>query len=152
MWEENAQVSAKAIRKLAGCAEIDGVRLTLEAPHPGTLSETVAEARRFYDLLKDRRVACTLDTSHVARGNPTPVEKSIAEIGTEIGHVHFRDCIGENNHLTPGKGQVDFRAVIETLDRTGYTGDFILELEGEDQQSAADELVFAIRHIKGLEG
>jgi sugar phosphate isomerase/epimerase len=151
LWEENAQVSAKAIRKLAGCAEKDGIRLTLEAPHPGTLSETVAEARRFYDLLQDKRVACTLDTSHVARGNPTPVEKSVAEIGAEVGHVHFRDCIGENNHLTPGKGQVNFAAVIDTVNWAGYPGDFILELEGEDAQLAAAELAFAIQHIKNLE-
>ncbi len=151
LWEENAQASAKLISALADCAEKDGVRLTLEAPHPGTLAETVSEAHRFYDVLRDRKVACTLDTSHVARANPTPVEKCISEIGAEIGHVHFRDCIGENNHLTPGKGQVDFHAVIETLNRGGYSGDFILELEGEDRQLAAEELAFAIRHIQGTE-
>ncbi len=151
LWEENARVSSELIRALAGCVEKDGIRLTLEAPHPGTLAETVAEARRFFEVLQDRKVGCTLDTSHVARGNPTPVEKCIAEIGAEVGHVHFRDCIGENNHLTPGKGQVNFGAVIDTLNQAGYAGDFILELEGEDRQLAAEELIFAVRHIRSLE-
>ncbi len=151
VWEENARSSSKLISALAECAEKNGVHLTLEAPHPGTLAETVAETHRFFEVLRDPRVGCTLDTSHVARGNPVPVEKCIAEIGAKIGHVHFRDCIGENNHLTPGKGQVDFHAVIETLNRAGYIGDFILELEGEDRQLAADELSFAVHYIKSLE-
>jgi sugar phosphate isomerase/epimerase len=152
LWEENARTSAKYIRDLAKIAENDGVLLTLEAPHPGTLAETVDESNRFFQVLNDRGVACTFDTSHVARGNPSPVERCVSEIGANIGHVHFRDCIGENNHLTPGKGAVDFGAVIKELDHTGYPGDFILELEGEDRLLAADELAFAIRHIRSLEG
>lgn len=151
LWEENARVSSKLISALAECAEKDGVHLTLEAPHPGTLAETVAEARRFFGVLDNPKVGATLDTSHVARANPVPVEQCIAQIGAAIGHVHFRDCIGENNHLTPGRGAVNFGAVINTLNQTGYTSDFILELEGEDARLTADELVFAIRHIENLE-
>jgi sugar phosphate isomerase/epimerase len=148
LWEENVHASAKLIGNLAYSAEKYGILITLEAPHPGTLAETVADSRRFLDILQDPRIACTFDTSHVARGNPTPVQDCVQEIGTKIGHVHFRDCIGENNHLTPGKGDVDFRAVIDVLDRNGYSGDYILELEGEDAAQAAEELVYAIRHIK----
>lgn len=151
VWEENAQTSARMIRDLASSAEKVGVQVTLEAPHPGTLAETVADSARFFNLLADPRVGCTFDTSHVARGNPTPVQDSIQEVGAEIGHVHFRDCIGENNHLTPGKGDINYRAVIDMLTRVGYQGDLILELEGEDASLAAEELAFAIRHIKGLE-
>jgi sugar phosphate isomerase/epimerase len=152
VWEENASVSSGLISSLAECAEKDRIHLTLEAPHPGTLSETVSETQRFFGILGNPKVGITLDTSHVARGNPIPVEQCISEIGAGIGHVHFRDCIGENNHLTPGKGAIDFRAVIDILNRAGYTGDFILELEGEDRQLAAEELAFAIRHIKSLGG
>lgn len=151
VWEENARASAQLISKLADAAEADGVLLTLEAPHPGTLAETVAETQRFFKVQNDPRVAATIDTSHVARGNPVPVENCLTELGAAVGHVHFRDCIGENNHLTPGKGHVDFRKVIETVDRSGYTGDFILELEGDDPQLAAAELAFAVRYIQSLE-
>jgi sugar phosphate isomerase/epimerase len=52
----------------------------------------------------------------------------------------LRDCIGENNHLTPGKGEIDFKAVLLELDRVGYAGDLIFELEGEESKSAAEEL------------
>ena len=151
LWEENAHTSSKLIDDLASIAEANGVRVTLEAPHPGTLAETVTDSRRFFELLQDQRVGCTFDTSHVARGNQTPVQNCILEIGAKIGHVHFRDCIGENNHLTPGKGDIDYQSVIDELNRTGYRGDLILELEGEDASLAAEELAFAIRHIKSLE-
>jgi sugar phosphate isomerase/epimerase len=150
-WEENTSVSAKSIQKLADRADEKGIRLTVEAPHPGTLAETRHDTRRFFTALQDPRVACTFDTSHVARGNPEPVKKFISETGTEIGHVHLRDCIGENNHLTPGKGEVDFQGVLDTLAEEGYTGDIILELEGEDSQSALEELTYAVNYIKGLE-
>jgi len=151
LWKENAGTSAQSIRKLADHATGKGIRLTLEAPHTGTLTETVTETRRFFQLLEDPRVACTFDTSHVARGNPVSVAHCITEIGADIGHVHLRDCIGENNHLTPGKGEIDFIETLLELDKVGYKRDIILELEGEDSQQAATELVFAVRYLSGIE-
>jgi len=151
LWEENALSSAQLIRELAECAAGKGIRVTLEAPHPGTLAENIADTRRFFDILQDERVACTFDTSHVARGNLIPVAKCISEIGAEIGHVHLRDCIGENNHLTPGKGNIDFQGVLHELQQINYAGDLILELEGEDNQLSTTELAFAIRYMSGFE-
>jgi sugar phosphate isomerase/epimerase len=86
----------------------------------------------------------------VARANPVPVPECIPQVGAPIGHVHLRDCIEENNHLTPGKGEVDFQGVLDTLKEAGYTRDLILELEGEDSKLAAGELAFAINYIEGL--
>lgn len=151
LWKENAGISAHSIRKLADAAAEKGIRLTLEAPHIGTLAENVDETRRFYQLLQDSRVACTFDTSHVARGNPVPVPQSISAIGAEIGHVHLRDCIGDNNHLTPGKGEIDFKGTLLELGRIGYSGSIIFELEGEDTQQAATELGFAIDFLSQLD-
>lgn len=151
LWEEHAHVSAGSIRELADHAMEKGLRLTLEAPHTGTLSEDVAETARFFQLLKDPRVACTFDTSHVARGNPVPVAQCIAMIGAEIGHVHLRDCIGENNHMAPGKGDIDFTGVLVELQKVGYAGDLILELEGEDNEQSAAELTLAVNYINDLE-
>jgi sugar phosphate isomerase/epimerase len=151
LWQENAGISAHSIRKLADDAAEKGIRLTLEAPHIGTLAENVDETRRFFQLLQDPRVACTFDTSHVARGNPAPVPQSISTIGAEIGHVHLRDCIGENNHLTPGKGEIDFRGVLLELNKIGYAEAIILELEGENSQQAATELAYAINYLRQLD-
>ncbi len=64
--------------------------------------------------------------------------------------MHLRDCIGENNHLTPGKGKVDFQGVLNELKKAGYAKALILELEGEDSQLAAAELAFAINYLSGL--
>ncbi len=150
-WQANTRLSAQWIRKLADSASEKGIRLTLEAPHPGTLAEDIRDTRRFFEALQDERVACTFDTSHVARGNPIPVAECIDQVGAQIGHVHLRDCIGENNHLTPGKGAVDFPAVLRKLQQIGYAGDLILELEGEDRQSSAAELAFAIDYMNSLE-
>ena len=151
LWKENAGISAHSIRKLADYAAEKSIWLTLEAPHVGTLAENVDETRRFFQLLQDPRVACTFDTSHVARGNPVPVPQSLSAIGAVIGHVHLRDCIGENNHLTPGKGEIDFKGVLHELKKIGYAGSIILELEGENSQQAATELGFAIDYLNQVD-
>jgi sugar phosphate isomerase/epimerase len=151
LWERNAHTSARSIRELADHATGKGIRLTLEAPHTGTLAEDVAETASYFQLLNDPRVACTFDTSHVARGNPVPVAQCIAQIGGDIGHVHLRDCVGENNHLTPGKGDIDFYEVLLKLQKVDYVGDLILELEGEDSEQSAAELAYAISYLRGLE-
>ena len=150
LWETHVGVSIRSIRELADPAVQRGIRLNLEAPHTGTLAENVSETATFFHRLGDPRVACTFDTSHVARGNPVPVEQCISTIDAEIGHVHLRDCIGENNHLTPGKGNIDFEATMSELSKVGYAGDIIFELEGEDSEQSAAELAFAIRYVKGL--
>ncbi len=150
LWEKDVGLSCQMIRRLAGTASEREIALTLEAPHPKTLAEDVAEAQRFFRHLADARVACTFDTSHVARGNPVPVPRLMGEIGVPIGHVHLRDCIGENNHLTPGAGQIDFKGVIRELHGRGYPGDLIVELEGDDRLKAAGELASAVRFMKDL--
>ena len=150
LWKSNAEASAGRIKSLADTAGEHGVLLTIEAPHPGTLAETVAQSARFFELLQEGRVKCTFDTSHVARGNAEPVAACIGKVGAAVGHLHLRDCIGENNHLTPGKGEVDFAAVMSTLDAKGYRGDVILELEGKESAKAYEELEYAISFIAGL--
>jgi len=150
LWKESAKISAQSIKKLADHASGRGVRLTLEAPHTGTLAENMGETAHFFQLLDDPRVACTFDTSHVARSNPVPVPQCISQIGADIGHVHLRDCIGDNNHLTPGKGEVDFKGTLLELQRAGYLGDIILELEGENSQQAAAELKFSVDYLNSL--
>ena len=150
LWEEHVKVATLSIQELADYATSRGVKLTLEAPHTGTLAENVSQTANYFYRLNDPRVACTFDTSHVARGNPVPVARCISTIGAEIGHVHLRDCIGENNHLTPGRGSIDFLATMRELDKVGYTRDLIFELEGEDSEQSAAELAFAIRYIEGL--
>ncbi len=151
-WQENAELTARLIRELADHAEEKGVTLTLESPHVGTLAESVSDGARYFRVLDEKRVLCTFDCSHAQRGNPNPVTRSVVEVGAPIGHVHLRDCIGENNSLTPGRGHVDFAGLLSMLDQLGYRGDLILELEGEEEtvEETEAELRFARHHILGL--
>jgi predicted dehydrogenase len=53
----------------------------------------------------------------------------LAAVGAEILHVHLRDTLGEDFGLTPGKGTCDYAPFFAALEKTGYRGDFNLELE-----------------------
>jgi len=57
------------------------------------------------------------DTFHANIEEPSIVG-SIMKAGSLIGHVHVAD----SNRKHPGAGHTDFRAIVEALDKIGYTG------------------------------
>jgi sugar phosphate isomerase/epimerase len=55
-----------------------------------------------------------------------------------LWHVH----VGDNNRLPPGRGLIDFGAILETLRAIGYDGYLAAELLGRpDPDAAAAETV-----------
>jgi sugar phosphate isomerase/epimerase len=59
--------------------------------------------------------------------DPALVIKSIPE---HIAHVHMED-IGKNRvhqHLTPGKGVIDFKSIFDAIEDVGYLGATTVEL------------------------
>ena len=59
--------------------------------------------------------------------DPATVIRSMPD---QISHVHLED-IGSNRvhqHLTPGKGAIDFRSIFSALNDIGYTGWVTVEL------------------------
>ncbi len=66
-----------------------------------------------------------LDTYHVniEENSWTEPFKYLHDLGL-LWHIH----VGDNNRLAPGKGLIDFPAIIETLSRVGYDGYLSAEL------------------------
>lgn len=125
-----------------------GVLATLH-PHVGTLVENDSEVRR---VLEGSTIPLTLDTGHLLAGGVDPV--SLARCAARrVAHVHLKDvdadladrvATGDVAYSTAvasglfrplGTGDVDIAALVDTLQRSGYDGWYVLEqdvmLEGE---------------------
>jgi len=102
MWEGAVIQIKKGMLPVSKYAEDKQVELSVEAPHGGTITETLEQAKRFFDMMHNDAIKCTLDTSHVKRlGSLQPIDAA-KYIGVEkINHVHLRDAIGEDIEINP---------------------------------------------------
>lgn len=151
-WREAAEGLARQARHLAGTAHEAGLRVSLEAPHTGALASNYTESARLFEMVNDRRVGCTFDTSHGQFNDARPVAEGIQAVGAEIIHVHLRDVLGQSFGVTPGKGICDYLPFFEALVTIGYQGDYNLEMECGPTEAEA-EVRFARDYLEAvLEG
>ena len=118
---------ARVLRKAGERAAEAGVRIALEPLNrfEGDLINNVAEGLAFLKELNHPAVGLLVDTFHVN------IEESswtgpfrLAMQAGKLFHVH----LGDNNRLPPGKGLIDFAAILTSLHATGYTGWLSAEL------------------------
>jgi D-psicose/D-tagatose/L-ribulose 3-epimerase len=118
-----ARATAAACFARAGrAAEAAGVRYCLEPLSP-TLTpflNTVADCAAFIDEIGAPGLMTMLDTCAAADSEDRPAHEALAEwLPTRrIGHVHVNDP----NRRAPGQGAMTFRAVLEAVARSDYTG------------------------------
>jgi sugar phosphate isomerase/epimerase len=127
----------RTIAMAAGLAEERGLRLAIEAPHKGTLAETLPQVLELLDVSGVPGLGIDLDTSHVLNSGSSTKEMLDA-LGGRIAHVALRDGHRGAGFCTPGDGEFDFAEFFDLLAATGYTGDATLELEPAREASADD--------------
>jgi len=144
---------AQGIRRVLPRAKERGVVIAVE-PEPGLLIETAAEYAEFKASYFPREpaVAMNCDVGHLfcVGDDPAAVIRGQAD---QIAHVHLED-IGKNRvhqHLLPGKGVIDFRAVLAALRSIGYAGWVTVELY-PFEATAAEVARRAIKHLRPMIG
>jgi sugar phosphate isomerase/epimerase len=127
------------------------VTLAIE-PEPGLFIETAAEylefKRQFFR--DDPFVKMNCDVGHLFCVGDDPATV-IREMPEQIAHVHLED-IGKNRvhqHLTPGKGAIDFRSIFAALDAIAYNGWVTVELYPYET-TAEGVARLAIEHLRPL--
>jgi sugar phosphate isomerase/epimerase len=136
------QIGTTISRKLAGerfaeglarclpAAKKHGVLLGIE-PEPGLFIETAAEYLEFKNefFKNEPLVRMNCDCGHLFCVGEDPAQV-IRTMSDHIVHVHVED-IGKNRvhqHLTPGKGVIDFPSIFSALDDVRYQGWVTVEL------------------------
>ncbi|MFP5347099.1 MAG: sugar phosphate isomerase/epimerase, partial [Actinomycetes bacterium] len=56
-----------------------------------------------------------------------------------VERVHLRDAVPGNLNVGIGRGNVDFAGVIGVLEKRGFSGTYVLELETHDVEEADRE-------------
>jgi sugar phosphate isomerase/epimerase len=125
------------VRRTVAAVRAEGLVPALE-PEPGMAVETFADWRRLRADLGSEAPDLTLDVGHlyaVWEGEPVRV---IAEAGPFLRQVHLEDTRrGRHEHLEPGDGDVDFAAVLNAIQATGYDGPACFELSRSSHRAPA---------------
>jgi sugar phosphate isomerase/epimerase len=142
---------AESLQQVLPLAREKNVVLAIE-PEPGLFIETAAEYLAFKtEFFRDEpMVKMNCDVGHLFCVGDDPAGV-IRQMPDQIAHVHLED-IGANRvhqHLTPGKGVIDFKAIFSALDDIGYTGWVTVELYPYET-TAAGVAKLAWEHLQNL--
>jgi len=133
----NAERIARAVRDATGLR-------TVFHHHCASYIETPEEIADLMHRTDPDLLGLCLDTGHVTYGGGDPVAAAY-EFGSRIWHLHLKDCspsvaararehgwnyndaVRHGVFCELGQGSVNFPAVLEALDRSGYSGWAVVE-------------------------
>ncbi|MEJ2190345.1 MAG: 5-keto-L-gluconate epimerase [Acidobacteriota bacterium] len=143
--EQSMAFLVEAIQQCAEAAKGTGVRFALEPMnrYETDLIHTASEGLELIERVGKDNFGLLLDTFHM-NIEEADIGESIRTCGERIFHLHVAD----SNRWYPGAGHLDFGAILEVLQSTGYGGFVSGEfLPLPDANSAAQ---LAIEHLREL--
>ncbi len=157
--EYELKASAEVIDGLAAYAAECGVRLLMELPHVWGLCYDVEKSKTMLSSLRSDNVGALIDSTHWHTSG-YEIEDYVRFLGERLWHIHLRDAAGKDSpsgdyelEKTPGKGEVDFAKLGETLDKYGYRGEVTLETEYKNYsnpEEVDEENRFAMDYLRSV--
>lgn len=153
---EGFERMAETMNQVGETARALGVTAAMH-PHWGTAVETEAEIDRLLGLLDPDAVGFAPDTGQIAKGGADPLVL-IERWAASVRYVHLKDLSpawdemrrrGEPlrspaGYAALGQGVLDFRPIIDVLDRVNYRGWLMAELD--ETGSPARDAAAQARH------
>lgn len=115
-----SEIAVDALQRMANYAKTKSVKLVFEATNHlemGKFVNTVANHKRLIEKTGVDNLGIQIDWFHANFEELNPYE-AVMDAGDLLWHMHFRD----SNSLTPGYGNVDFKAVIRAMKKINYNG------------------------------
>ena len=137
--QELVEIAAE-MDSLAEMAACHGVSLAWENVYwclshdPGLMQEVKRN-------ITSANINYTLDLKQANRSR-VPVKRYLEIMGQKLVNVHINDFSPGNMCLLPGRGQMDYRDLYQTIEKTGYQGPIIIEVY-RNNFSGYDELAKA---------
>ena len=125
----------EGLRRVLPAAQECGVNLLVE-PEPHLLIERPEEFEELLTGLSHPRLGLNFDIGHFFCVGVDPAAAA-RRLAAHIRHVHLEDIAPsrEHRHLVPGRGAVDFDAVVGALADAGYNGWVTVELYPYEAQA-----------------
>jgi len=122
---------ATSLRRISRLCAAHDVRLLVEVLHHRRYVHTVEAADALLAQCPAEVFGVLFDVSHVVASDEDPLTWA-RRLAGRIERVHLRDAVPGDLNLSLGAGQVDFRALVETLELLRFGGSYVLELETHD--------------------
>ncbi len=128
-WARTWETLVETVRACAAIAHDAGLRLCLE-PRVGELVSNTDGLLRLIEHVDHPALGAVLDCGHLhAQKEILPL--SVEKLGARILYVHAADNGGrDNEHLAPGRGTVDWEALVDGLKRCGFAGYIGIDVGG----------------------
>ncbi|MCH7700328.1 MAG: sugar phosphate isomerase/epimerase [Planctomycetes bacterium] len=109
-------------------AETEGVQLLVE-PEPGLLIETADQFLELAARIDSPAFGLNFDVGHFYCVSD-PLPETVRRLAALTRHYHLEDIAATrvHEHLIPGRGAIDFAAVLDAIRETGYEGWLTVEL------------------------
>ncbi len=129
--DEDLDTVASELVTAAKSAAAFGVEIWTESLHFFRLCWNTERAEQLTARLEGSGVRLVMDFSHITASGGDPADY-VDRFAGKIAHVHLRDAVPGNIHLSIGNGSADFAGGLRALAASNYTGHFSLELETRD--------------------
>ena len=144
LTDEQWKIYAEGTEQLAKAVKEEYGMRTIFHHHCGGYIETPAEIAKLMQLTDPSLLGLCLDTGHYAFGGGDPVE-ALEIYGKRVRHIHFKDydpeiarvaleknydyfkSVEEGVFCELGKGNVDFRLIVNILNEKSYKGWIVVE-------------------------
>lgn len=149
-FERRKAAALDRLRRIAGHAERQGARLLLENMNAEPadaevhyLAHDVAECRYYFDQLTSPALGWAYTVNH-AHMLPEGIARftELFDLG-RCGEVRLADNKGDKEeHLKPGEGTIDFKAMFDQIEGAGYQGHYMLAFGSiEDMRTGRETLL-----------
>ncbi|ADH85924.1 sugar phosphate isomerase/epimerase family protein [Desulfurivibrio alkaliphilus] len=127
---QRRQNGVLALNEIAARCRLRQVQLVLENMLPHLFCGDISELLRCLGAVREGGVGTCLDTGHAVLSGElfhiaTTLAGSLKMIHASDNHGHYDD------HLPPGQGGIDWLPLLGHLQRMGFAGGIILELNGD---------------------
>ncbi len=119
---------ATELQELCRFAAYNDIDVAFE-PEPGMYIEDMAGFDRIRAMVNRHNFKLTLDVGHAHITEEAGAVATVKKYQDLIANVHLEGMNkAEHDHLLPGEGDMDLRAVIDALEATDYDGPATFEL------------------------
>jgi sugar phosphate isomerase/epimerase len=110
--------------------------------HFGTAVSTLADVKEVHEKINDTRMKSLLEVGHFHSAG-VPWQTALDYLGDSVALVHIKDQVGTQS-VPFGTGEVDLIGLFATLDKSGYTGGYVVEMEVTDRENT-------LRYLSGAQ-
>jgi len=114
--------------------------------HFGTPISSLDDLRAVIEGIADDRMKTLLEVGHLHSAR-VQWREACDLVGDRIALVHIKDQVGRQS-VPFGSGEVDLPGLFAHLRSTGYTGDYVVEMEVADKENTLRYLSDAVEYLE----